>query len=239
MEAFVMRARRIESHSLLSDLGQFVKWVSGSARIEGQGRETSDGIEMVDPTLEVDLPPEEVFESLVARVRPLTLQDEGVYHGKVLSALRAFVRDDPARRKKADWLRDEWRKVKQPDNPILLGVVPQLERPTEAASYVAVADAWLYGDLLHCDPRRLEQVGGVPLGLRYFAAVLVYGQSALRAVATLNLIREWQSVGVLDLDPAAGSEPVTVNLPFVLPIRKMNLLPTPDESVLNDSPGER
>lgn len=234
LEAFMVRARRIEAHSLLSDRDQFVKWVSCSGRIHEAGWDTPEGRVVDERTMTVDLPSEETFESLATRVRPLMLQNEQAHHGKVFGSLKAFVRDDPERRQQADDLRDAWRQIKQPDAPILMAIVSGLERPNEPASYVDVADAWLYSDLVHCDQQWLERAGGIPLRHRYLAGVLVYGQAALHAVATLNLIRQWQTAGVLDLGSTAADEPVTVDVPLVLPVHQMNIYQAESQDDVGD-----
>ncbi len=85
LEAFVRRARRIEAHSLLADTAQFIARVHGSARLDiGE-----DGGEM-----RLDLPPEEAFKSLAARVRPLLLEQDGIHFNRILAAIGAFGRDD-------------------------------------------------------------------------------------------------------------------------------------------------
>jgi len=79
----VLRARRIEAHSLASDrqallsLSEFK--LTGHIQLDG--------------TMEMRraLPAEEAFESLAARVRPVLVKSESVHHSKVLNAIQAGI----------------------------------------------------------------------------------------------------------------------------------------------------
>lgn len=201
IEQFVIRARRIASHSLQRDKQQFIRWVHGSARIQlrdGKG------------SIEFDVPDEERFESLAARCRPLLLQDEAVHYDKVFGALNAFVREDPDRRAQLDALRASWRKALNPEHPILMGVVPNLERPERVVTAADAADAWLYGDVVHADTDKPATADLPSLNQRYIAAVMTYGQVAYHATALLRLIESYQQHGILGLDGDTFDHPVTV-----------------------------
>lgn len=72
---FVMRGRRIEQHSLFKD-PKLVDYCDAVLFVsEGKGGGS---------TLTRHFPPEEQLESAAARVRPLLLLEENVFHGKVM-----------------------------------------------------------------------------------------------------------------------------------------------------------
>src|SRR4051812_5390387 len=77
VEAFVVRARRIEAHSFAQDRDSLAGYEKHEIkmRIEGPG----------EVTISVEMPPEEQLESAAARIRPLILQEEQVHNQKVLN----------------------------------------------------------------------------------------------------------------------------------------------------------
>ncbi len=218
LAAFVVRCRRIEAHSLLIDKDQFLLWASGTAKAEMTGGAGS---------LSFELPPEEPFESLATRCRPLLLEGEPVFYFKVFGALKAFLRDDDELMATVDCIRAGWRAALNPEMPILMGVVDRLERPDDLLRLVDVADGWLYGDLVHADPEKRALVARISLDNRYVAAVVVYGQVAVHALMVLNLIRHLHGAARIELDQAVFDEPVSAAVPLVLPLAAMRITPVP------------
>lgn len=217
LDAFVRRARRIEAHSLQSDRAQFIKWVHGSALLEFR-----DG----SGEIRYDVPPEEQFESLAARVRPLLLEQDGVHHSRVLAAIGAFGRDDDDVKRAKDVLSTTWKRVTR---STLLGfAISEAVDGAPLINDVDLAHGWLYADLVHADRGLPEGVLNATLNQRYFAAVLVYGQAALAAVATLNVVRMLVSKGLLTLEPEAEGAPVVVRYPMTFPVAAARLTPTSD-----------
>ena len=82
LEKFVLRARRIEAHSLVSSQKL---WRYLNPRITV--KRSSSGMCNAD----FPFPDEEKFESLVARMRPLLVESESIYFSKVIQALDALV----------------------------------------------------------------------------------------------------------------------------------------------------
>lgn len=207
LDKFVMRARRIEAHSLLSDRQRFVKWVHGSAQVTVGGGESE---------IRFDLPPEEAFESLAARVRPLLLEDDGLHHKRVLAAIGAFGRDDAEVIRQREILRGAWERAT--GSGAVGFLVGEAKNGAPLVADVDLAHGWLYGDLVHAKPDVPQAVLDATLDQRFLAAVLVYGQAALAAVATLNVVRQAADNGLFELDAMALTGPVVVSEPMVKPV---------------------
>src|SRR5690606_12821042 len=157
--------RRIEAHSLLSDPQKFVKWAHGSAQLtlgNGEGE------------IRFDLPPEEAFESLAARVRPLLLEDDGLHHKRVLAAIGAFGRDNAEVVRQREVLRGAWERAT--GSTMVAFQIGQAIDGAPLVSDVDLAHGWLYGDLVHAKPDVPAAVLDASLDQRYLAAVIVYGQ---------------------------------------------------------------
>ena len=81
---FVLRARRIQAHSLARDWDALLHHAQGSftGHLDISGR----------TSLTQKLPEdEEAFESLAARVRPLTVKSEPIYYDTVLNAVERLL----------------------------------------------------------------------------------------------------------------------------------------------------
>lgn len=227
LDKFVMRARRIEAHSLLSDPQRFVKWVHGSGQLsftDGQGE------------IRFDVPPEERFESLAARVRPLLLEDDGLHHKRVLAALGAYGRDDPEVMKQREVLRGAWERAT--GSTMVAFQIGQARDGAPLVSDVDLAHGWLYGDLVHAKPDVPPAVLDASLDQRYLAAVIVYGQAALAAVATLNVTRQAADNGLIELNTTALTGPVIVSEPMVKPVTAARISPAGAPPVTASAPPE-
>ncbi|WP_110241276.1 hypothetical protein [Nocardioides gilvus] len=209
LAAFTLRARRVEAHSLLADVSRFNEWAQGTTHIGP-----------VDGTMHMtqDVPPEEAFESLASRCRPFLLTGEPIHWQAVLGSLRAFLKEDPLFGPAIDSLRDSWATAVAPAAETGFALIRPDEVERQAVWFATLADSWLYGDLVHADPVAREKAAGHTLNSRYSAAVLLYGQVALHVVATLNLIRQARTRGLIDLAPEALSEPVTAKVPMQFPL---------------------
>src|SRR5688572_4273804 len=99
LSRFVLRARRIAAHSLVQDRAKLRSHASGTFKgtLDMTGKLT-----MVQ-----ELPDdEEAFESLAARLRPLTVRSEPIYFVKVFAALESVQSAEYQDRIAA--LRDAW-----------------------------------------------------------------------------------------------------------------------------------
>ncbi len=164
--AFVHRALRVKSHSLLQDLQQFKRWTEGTTTIGAV-----DGVMCMTQ----DVPPEEAFESLASRCRPFLLRDDPIHWPGVFGSLRAFLKQDARFGPAVEDLRRSWRVAEAPEPDTGFAVTRPDEMESQAVWFAALADSWLYGDLVHADPPAQERASGHTLNSRYCAAVLLYG----------------------------------------------------------------
>lgn len=104
LRRFILRARRVQMHSLVQDWEGLLRYTRSlfNGHLDVSGR----------MTLSRDLPKdEELFESLVARLRPLTLKSEPVYYGVVFKALERVLDAadvDEGHRSRLESLRSAW-----------------------------------------------------------------------------------------------------------------------------------
>lgn len=106
LEAFVVRARRVEEHSLAADWDALVRL----AEIQIQVTPLDNG----DLRIRHEYPAEEVVESATARLRPILLEGDACFYQKALKALGYFCRALP---QDSEWIRSargEWRTRVQP-----------------------------------------------------------------------------------------------------------------------------
>ncbi len=108
--AFVLRARRIEAHSLLRNLERFSAWASGAMRLEVMQNRADATIRSA--RVHFDLPDEEIFESLASRVRPMLLEKEPIYYGRVLDIIEPHI-VDPKGREAVAAIRNRWERASQ------------------------------------------------------------------------------------------------------------------------------
>lgn len=199
--AFVVRARRVEAHSLAADRPKLLGWAEGQASVTvyRDGRPSE---------LKWSLPSEEALDSLAARCRPFVLQRESVYHAKVMKSLGYLLRDHEELKGPVREIKTLWQRL-DPSSSTPLGFDSQTG-PTGGSlghpvTDVALAYAWLYGDLVHADDVS-DRVAGHNIDARYHGAVLVLTSVAVQAITTLNLIRHAQDIGLLRIDGAMFTE---------------------------------
>lgn len=192
---FVVRARRVEEHSLLADTTKLVTWASGTMRLTQVENEPT-------ATLTWDLPPEEGLDSLAARCRPFILAGDTVYWSTVTGAIGYYLRDpaDPMAIG-LKHIRAAWAKLdKSASGPLAFesraGDVA--DGLGEIVTDKELAYAWLYGDLVHAD-NLPERVGAHGLNDRYRAGAILISNVAVNVIATLNLVRQLRDQGALEL----------------------------------------
>lgn len=228
LESFVVRARRIEAHSLAADAQRLLGWAQGRAQMTmGVGSPAA---------MSRNLPDEEALDSLAARCRPFILQSESVYHAKVMKGLGYLLRDNETYRPYVRSLRASWQKL-DPSSTSPLGFDSQTA-PIGAAlgqpvTDIALAYAWLYGDLVHNDDIT-SRVDGHDLDARYFGAVLVVGGIAVHGIGTLNLIRQLHAEGVLHLDESVFTERISPRTDYSVTVAGFALAPvgTPRDQLI-------
>lgn len=206
VKAFVLRARRITSHSLWRkhrDLLEKARSATMNITVT-HDRRTNETTYL----LREEFPEEELLESLAARLRPLTLPSEELHYSKVLDSIAALVPDDqfPDCFEPIEHWRKMWDAV--------------ATRDASAQAYFILTDqglasdqdlmyAWYYGDVVHADNKEAESKG---LGVqeRYKAAVGIVTRIVECTDLTLHLVRSLVDDGVLPLDPELFEREVVV-----------------------------
>lgn len=212
LRRFVLRARRIQAHSLVRDR----KKLAELAQLQYEVAITDEGtVEMRQR-----LPDEEVFESLAARLRPLVLQSESVYYETVLDALDSVLAEATAEdieelRLHAQRLRGFWALHVDKALPAVR-YTTQARRAdgsevTPLAADSQVAMAWLYGDLVHVDVQGKKIAGTYfPLKERFAAAVPYFATIAVACLRTFDLVSILIERDILTIDEDAMNLSVVV-----------------------------
>lgn len=211
VKRFVLRARRIQAHSLVQDWDQLTTHAKGSIQLQLD----INGTASITRRLPTD---EEQFESLAARVRPLTVASEPVHYETVLKALERLIADTDApdsTREKLDQLRAAWT-ASELQGTQTQGYAVQAfnldgSNVTPLVSDTQLAAGWLYSDLVHADPTGPKREAlAFPLRERYAAAVRHFSHLAVLTVNTLRLIERLRDTGAVTIEPAAWNEAVVV-----------------------------
>lgn len=209
---FVLRARRIEAHSLVRDWDELIRHAEGSVSV----RIGVDGAVSVTRTLPED---EEAFESLAARVRPLTLDSEPIHHAKVVGALERLLAGaaalDEHHREGLRKLRVAWQAAElqgvQVQGYSVQSVRLDGSGGTPMVSDTQLAAGWLYADLVHADAKGPKKDALLfPLRERYAAAVRVFARVATLAVSTLRLVETLRDAGAITVPKDAWEDEVAV-----------------------------
>jgi hypothetical protein len=195
VQAFVLRARRVRAHSLASDMKKLFelqkpKFVVHLNPATGEQRVT------------IPIPDEEQVESAAARLRPLLLEREAAYHGKVMAALLYFARKDSAPDEYVRRLRNLqklWGAIKPNGKNLRFYEVHQQQGDEEATrvSDNELAFAWIYGDVVHADAERRAATERYGVLERFRAAVPVVAIFMLHTIYTLGLIESLVKSGNL------------------------------------------
>lgn len=220
LEAFVVRARRVEAHSLAQDLQALQQLAAGRWQLVHDGRTVR---------MSQELPPEEVIESAAARVRPLLLKSEHCHYGKALTAIGYFVRDGsiPAQLQQ---LRARWKaRVEEGGAERSTGyrVLVHDAATGERGDMddVRLAHAWIYGDVVHHDPHRRMDADPFGLKERFRAAVPLVAWTMCATIGLLRSIRTLQTQGRLELARAAFEEPVVLTTTTFVQEAKVYMAP--------------
>lgn len=206
LSRFVLRARRIAAHSLVEDRAELLRHAEGS--FDGT-LDTSGNMTIVQ-----ELPDsEEAFESLAARLRPLTIKAEPIYYAKVLSALKPLASDEDLDR--IEGLRRAWTAAEIQGSQVqafaLQQSKPDGSEATDFVSDTQLAAAWLYADLVHADATGAKKAAlDFPLAERYAAAVRVFAHMASLTLATLELVQAMIDVGRVTIADNALTDEVVV-----------------------------
>lgn len=207
LETFVARARRIESHSLASNLDKLRQLSTGPMTfIQRDGKSY----------LRYDFPPEEQVESAAARVRPLLLTDVSVL--AVLKAIDSLTAGSSDREDIREWtskVRKMWKRRTAETSDGTSGFSATWESTTTGESgqtdHAELARAWIYGDVVHHDVDHLERTKGWDVGDRFRAAVPLIAYMMVESLNILDAVRELEKHGELTLAPRAWTDAVVAD----------------------------
>lgn len=217
LEAFVLRARRVVAHSLMDDRKAFGRILNPTTTLlvhRGTGQQK----------IRTTLPDEEVVESAAARVRPIILNGDPVFHGRAMKALKQLLRSylstggdefDPSARAFFDRLTEDWKKAHPSAESMGRAYTVTYEGPGLPEAGVTHSDtqlglAWFYGDVVHADTERRESTAHVGIRNRYAAATSLVAGVMWVTEGTLSFIEDQQERGRLGLDPSVFSDDVVV-----------------------------
>lgn len=211
LSRFVLRARRVKAHSLVSDWDGLLRQAHGGF----DGHLDVTGQMTITRRLPED---EEVFESLASRVRPLTVKSEPVYYAKVFDALDELLGAvEDGLRSRIGALRAAWDDAEIQGTQIQAYMLQSVRLDgssgTPQVSDTQLAAAWLYADLVHADAKGAKKEAlAFSMNERYAAAVRVFSHMAALTVATLDLISSLRADGLLTIADAAWDDEVVVGV---------------------------
>lgn len=232
LRAFVLRARRVVSHSFFGDEARLVRMADGGMSVTVQGADVS-----VDRLFL----PEEALESLAARVRPLTLQGDPVHYDSVLNALSLILhragRSSDVQSCKA--LKKDWRAVDPHQSQATYFLVhssndPALER--QEITDRALSMSWFYGDLVHATTESSELGARFGINERFAAASVRVAELAILTKETLEFVLAVEGLPGVDLELGVALEAEVVANGDLLPLESAVLGPpgahpgSPDQS---------
>ena len=199
---FILRAKRVESHSLLKDINILRRYAETESKIIFS--KESNKAKLI-----IELPPdEEVFESLVSRIRPFILRSEPIFYEKIFSALE-FILETEELKTSVSELKNHWDLINT-DSKEIHGYSISDDASHEASD-LQLAGAWLYADLVHADPKGNKK-GGMDFSMkdRYVAAVRIFSSLALLTVETLAFIYNLEKLGIFDIPENIKTEEVVI-----------------------------
>lgn len=209
LERFVVRARRIEAHSLVKS-----KKVKELAQPSYTLRFNDSTVSMRLNSRPED---EEIFESLAARIRPCIVDSEPIQLEKVVAAIRVLTStvELDERQSKLLELVNSW--CKEHIAPHSYNAISSHEEIGElnsdkvtSASDTLLGLGWYYADLVHADPRQEKEAAlEFPYDFRYNQGVVLVSHLALIISSLLKLIREISDVSELGLSPEVWTSQVT------------------------------
>ena len=208
VQRFVLRARRVLAHSLVRDnLELLNNAAQGTFQVNVEiNNDTGEGVHR----FRRNLPPEEAFESLAARLRPFVMRKEAVYWELVLDSIENLLSEDTL----ADFadvqsLRDYWSEVVEGSKFAAQAYYVVTENGTLAD--VQLADLWLNSDSLHTQPIRSGVGNDLDITERYHAAAGIYARIGVCVEYTFMWIDYLVWIGRLELDRSAFTDQVVAD----------------------------
>lgn len=207
LRRFVVRARRVEAHSMVRDRS-VDRYAKPAMRIEFRN-ESPGRIREV-------LPDQEIFESLAARVRPCFLGQEPIYLNKVFDSIYLLLDGRRLPEKDSELLdacRNDFRNLLDKEGGHYFArVFDEAGNPKSVVlSDLSIGDGWLYGDLVHADPKgEKAEAMKLPYRERFFAATSLFSMLAVIVVRLLGLVTDLNERFGFGIDEGAWEEQVVL-----------------------------
>ncbi len=237
LERFVVRARRIEAHSLVKS-----KKVKELAQPSYTLRFNDSTVSMRLNSRPED---EEIFESLAARIRPCIVDSEPIQLEKVVAAIRVLTStvELDERQSKLLELVNSW--CKEHIAPHSYNAISSHEEIGELNSdkVTSASDTLLGLGWYYADPRQEKEAAlEFPYDFRYNQGVVLVSHLALIISSLLKLIREISDVSELGLSPEVWTSQVTAGGgPFEFGVGKVYVGPAgfvpPTGAAMDEIPG--
>ncbi|WP_432108008.1 hypothetical protein [Streptomyces sp. AA1529] len=206
LEQFVLRARRVEAHSLAANWEALVALAEAPFSVKV--------LENGETRIRQEFPAEEVIESAAARVRPLLLEGEACGYLKALAGMGYFCRALPVDSAWVKAARSEWQVRTGATLAADIGYQVMVCEADSGQSADLddrkLALAWIYGDVVHHDTERRREADPFGLSERFRAAVPLIAWIMICTIELLNYIRVLQPAGVLSLQPDVFEQEVVL-----------------------------
>lgn len=204
LEKFILRARRVESHSLVR---------SGKARyFASEPMELHIG--SMSPVALFEYPNEELLESLAARVRPFLLKSESLFFPTIIEALDVELSSSEKTETQIKIIEDlqRWSKDNCENITGSVSEVSAFGIDNRWVSLPLLAQSWAYIDSVHADPLYEKKVGAkTTYEYRLLAASWYFCQVTVKVLELLELIREIHDARKLLLSEEVWSNAVVLD----------------------------
>ncbi|WP_327425415.1 MULTISPECIES: hypothetical protein [unclassified Streptomyces] len=191
----MLRARRVEEHSLAADWDALVALTQTQISVVQ--------LDSGETRIRQEFPDEEVLESAAARLRPILLNGDACFYQKALGALGYFCRELPLDTEWVKAARAEWRLRVDPSTPEESGywvlISDTVTGEDQGLDRHKLAMAWIYGDVVHHDMERRQEGDAFGLFERFRGAVPLVAWAMVGTIELLNYIRALHEDGVLQL----------------------------------------
>ncbi|MDU4868661.1 hypothetical protein [Lancefieldella parvula] len=198
VEKFILRARRVELHSLVKS-GEVNRLANPVFNVTIS---TNDSVTIQHPVCKN----EEALESLASRLRPFMLETESIYLKKVFEAILCLVPLEKFAENETEnfnairkWF--ESRCENKNSGRYGIQVINAENKPiTDMLWENLIGESYLYIDAVHSDPRGKKQEAlKLDFYARYGAASSFFSELACMIVNLLNLVRRFNDKGELNI----------------------------------------
>lgn len=205
---FVVRARRVEDHSLVK---------SGDIERYATPKMTFSVNEAGNASIQHHVcADEESIESLATRLRPFIVKSEPIYLPKILDAICAQApseslseNEDEILKTTKSWFSHRYEEKDSERYGVQL-IGKDGEPLTDLLSDALLAEAWIYTDAVHADPKgEKAEAQELSYSDRYRAASSYSCEFASVIVNLLNLVRSLSERSLLKVPDSSWSEPVS------------------------------